>query len=448
MQAISEKIRSLDLSECKIRVLNVDSQSSYDNIVVQVIGEMSNKNQPHHKFVQTFILATQPNGYFVLNDIFRYLNEDEDEIVEDEPVPEETASVSEQAQSEQAPGEAVPVPTPAHAEEVVDTPAAVKQVDEELEAVKDEPTSTTEEVNGVDESVAEKDEPEPEPEVPAEPEEVAEEPAAPAVEEPAAPEPTPAQSPPPAPANEGPPARKTWASMVGTKAPIVPVVPQAQTPPTAASTTSSQSKPRPVSTAQQAKAPTESATGTDASTPTSQGNGWQEAGKKTRQQPKTQEGIVHAYIKNVNDKIDARVLREVLEKYGKLKYFDVSRPKVSKETQNGQSAANDMQQCAFVEFEDPAAYAAAVAENPHTVGTETVNVEERRPRPGQAGGFNGNYPRGGANAGRGRGGAQQPRSGSQGAGYNRDAAQRGNFQGARGGKPAGAARGRGQPQAA
>jgi len=36
-----------------------------------------------------------------------------------------------------------------------------------------------------------------------------------------------------------------------------------------------------------------------------------------------------AYIKNVNDKVDARILRDVLEKYGELKYFDVARPRVS-----------------------------------------------------------------------------------------------------------------------
>ena len=36
-----------------------------------------------------------------------------------------------------------------------------------------------------------------------------------------------------------------------------------------------------------------------------------------------------AYIKNVNEKVDARVLKEVLETFGELKYFDVSRPRVS-----------------------------------------------------------------------------------------------------------------------
>ena len=37
---------------------------------------MSNHGEPWRKFVQTFFLAEQPNGYFVLNDIFRFLKEE------------------------------------------------------------------------------------------------------------------------------------------------------------------------------------------------------------------------------------------------------------------------------------------------------------------------------------------------------------------------------------
>lgn len=39
---------------------------------------MSNKSGPWKKFAQTFFLAEQPNGYFVLNDIFRYLKDEEE----------------------------------------------------------------------------------------------------------------------------------------------------------------------------------------------------------------------------------------------------------------------------------------------------------------------------------------------------------------------------------
>lgn len=68
---------------------NVDSQESFKNIVVQVIGEISNKAAAHRKFVQTFVLAEQPKGYFVLNDIFRYILEDEEEEMDDGEAPSE-----------------------------------------------------------------------------------------------------------------------------------------------------------------------------------------------------------------------------------------------------------------------------------------------------------------------------------------------------------------------
>lgn len=84
-RAINDKIKELDFQDCKVRVTNVDSQASDSNIVIQVIGEISNKSQPHKKFTQTFVLATQTNGYFVLNDIFRFLIEEEDEVEQEAP---------------------------------------------------------------------------------------------------------------------------------------------------------------------------------------------------------------------------------------------------------------------------------------------------------------------------------------------------------------------------
>ncbi|GAA5853601.1 hypothetical protein JCM9279_005071 [Rhodotorula babjevae] len=83
-QEIHAKIMSLQLDDCKVYISNVDSQGSAEHgIIVQVIGEMSNANGPWRKFAQTFFLAEQPNGYFVLNDICRYIKEEGDG---DEPV--------------------------------------------------------------------------------------------------------------------------------------------------------------------------------------------------------------------------------------------------------------------------------------------------------------------------------------------------------------------------
>ena len=108
--------------------------------------------------------------------------------------------------------------------------------------------------------------------------------------------------------------------------------------------------------------------------------------------------------------------------------------------------ADRLQNCAFVEFADPAGYNAAVAANPHNIGTEQIYVEERRPRPNAFGGSNATFGRGSANSGRGRG-AMQGRSASQGGGYQKEAS-RGNFQ-QRGGKSGNVTpKGRGQAQVA
>ena len=97
-QAIHERVNTIGFEDTKVYVSNVDSQSSADGgIVIQVLGEMSNKGGKWRKFAQTFFLAQQPNGFYVLNDIFRYLKDDDDEkdeAHEDEPQADEAAPVS------------------------------------------------------------------------------------------------------------------------------------------------------------------------------------------------------------------------------------------------------------------------------------------------------------------------------------------------------------------
>ena len=50
----------------------------FTRFVVTVLGEMETGKVASRKFSQTFFLAEQPQGYFVLNDIFRFLKEDYD----------------------------------------------------------------------------------------------------------------------------------------------------------------------------------------------------------------------------------------------------------------------------------------------------------------------------------------------------------------------------------
>lgn len=323
VQAISEKIKALDFQDCKVRVLNVDSQASFDNILVSVIGEISNKSEPSRKFCQTFVLAEQPNGYYVLNDIFRYLVEENEEH-EVESVAEEAAPAIVEAP--------VAEPAPAAEKAQVTDEAAVAKVDEKLEEVNGEPEQPEEveeapvpvvEPEALKEEKPQTPEPSPAPEkeVPVE-KEAAPAPVAPAV----------------APATPVPAVPKTWAniaSKVGAAkaaaAAAAPAAPSAPAPtPAAAAAPKAAAAPAPSDSA--AATPRAAVTPTPAAEKdaASADAGWQTAGadhKKT--QPRASEDqVVLGYMKNVTEKVDAGLLKQALARFGKLKYFDVNRPKV------------------------------------------------------------------------------------------------------------------------
>jgi hypothetical protein len=292
-----------------VRVLNVDSQASFDNILVAVIGEISNKSEPSRKFAQTFVLAEQPSGYYVLNDIFRYLVEEE-ELVEEIAAPAEAAEVPE------------PVATP---EAQVTDEAAASKVDEKLEnetnGVVEQPEEVTPQTNGTPAEEEIKETP-----IPAVETEVVDD------EKPATPEPSPAPVQKEAPAEKEsaptPAVPKSWASIASSTklgaAPVVPAIPAAA--PKAAPAVPAASAPQPAAaatpTAATAEARSQDAPSTDAA-------GWQTAGaehKKT--QSRAEEQIVLGYMKNVTEKVDFALLKQTLSRFGKLKFFDINRPKV------------------------------------------------------------------------------------------------------------------------
>lgn len=63
---------SLGYEETMTEIYSVDSQySSGGGVAVQVTGALQAKGRPKRPFVQTFFLAVQEKGYYVLNDIFR-----------------------------------------------------------------------------------------------------------------------------------------------------------------------------------------------------------------------------------------------------------------------------------------------------------------------------------------------------------------------------------------
>lgn len=354
---------------------NVDSQASDSNIVIQVIGEISNKSQPHKKFTQTFVLAPQNNGYFVLNDIFRYIIEEED--AQDLPQEgHETATTGEEIQQAPAAESGVQEP-PGSVEEAepktltssLDPTAQehdAKQVDKELEekVLKDETKQADGEVPAATNGVAAPEEVE---EKQAEETPAAIEPAPaaaettepsttttheiPEAEKPKDPEPTPVQSPPkqqsaqPA-APPKPAMPKTWATLAAaahkTTAPAAPATTSstASTP----SQQSQQSRPTPSAAkpaAQpQAAAPTPAPVAPAAQradSPTTSGgqDEWTAVGgshnrSQSRQQPAQQQEAPQnrGYIKNVHENVDHAELKAALERHAEVEYLDIARGKV------------------------------------------------------------------------------------------------------------------------
>ncbi|GAB7354345.1 hypothetical protein MBLNU459_g4855t1 [Dothideomycetes sp. NU459] len=470
-RAINDRIKEHDFQDCKVRVTNVDSQASDEHIVIQVIGEISNKSAPHKKFTQTFVLAGQTNGYFVLNDIFRYIVEEEEEVEIDAEAEAQADAAADDLQQEpaaQPAPAAVEQPSPAAAQQTEtepktltssSDPAAVEhdaaKVDQELEAnlskeqpaaeeTAPPPAAVNGDVNLADADIAHAEE------APAAAVPAAKEPEAPATSEPAAteaavqdekpkdPEPTPAKSPvkqapakpatPVAPtASAKPAAPKTWANLAAAAHRVATPAVAVPQPSSSAAPQQAKAAPVPATAASTASSPAPaSAPAREPSPAPSQQDEWTSVGgDHKKQQAKgqassgSQDGPQNrAYIKNVHESIDTKELRSLLEKFGEIVYFDVARQK----------------NCAFVDFKTAEGYKAAVDANPHQIGNDRVMVEERRLKPGA-------YPyvqRGGMRGGRGA-----PNQGPN----------RGSFQGGRGGFPPrgrgnNAARGRGGAQAA
>ena len=68
-------IMSMDFGGIRAEIKTVDSQESLSgSVLVMVTGLLTSPDGPVRNFVRTFFLAPQERGYFVLNDIFRYLN--------------------------------------------------------------------------------------------------------------------------------------------------------------------------------------------------------------------------------------------------------------------------------------------------------------------------------------------------------------------------------------
>lgn len=91
LQAINDKIVSMGIDRAEIKA--VDAQESLcGGVSVLVMGHLTGRNSVSRQFVQSFFLAPQEKGYFVLNDILRYVGEGGgDEGAEKQPAPEVAA---------------------------------------------------------------------------------------------------------------------------------------------------------------------------------------------------------------------------------------------------------------------------------------------------------------------------------------------------------------------
>ncbi|XP_006657926.1 nuclear transport factor 2 [Oryza brachyantha] len=77
ISGINDEILSTDFSSCLIKLENVDAQSSLSGgVLILVTGSFDHHGTVNRKFSQSFFLAPQESGgYFVLNDMLRYLPE-------------------------------------------------------------------------------------------------------------------------------------------------------------------------------------------------------------------------------------------------------------------------------------------------------------------------------------------------------------------------------------
>ncbi|XVE78134.1 hypothetical protein DITRI_Ditri13aG0119500 [Diplodiscus trichospermus] len=126
MQAINEKILSLDYGDCTAEITTVDAQDSHNGgVLVLVTGYLTGKDNVKRKFTQSFFLAPQDNGYFVLNDVFRYIDETKHQSGSQHPVNNIEAPLTpKQVNNIEAPLTPKQDPSPALENHIVEKPAA------------------------------------------------------------------------------------------------------------------------------------------------------------------------------------------------------------------------------------------------------------------------------------------------------------------------------------
>ncbi|KAL4587938.1 hypothetical protein LXL04_000815 [Taraxacum kok-saghyz] len=150
MDAINTKILSLNYDEFRAEIKSVDAQESLDGGVnVLVTGYLTGKDNIVRNFTQSFFLAPQDKGYFVLNDIFRYMENANNNEGHNAPVEDvEASAVPEQVPKsvpvveDQVPEKTAVMPEESEGESVFNPPENVEVAAAEVEAaVEEEPVA-------------------------------------------------------------------------------------------------------------------------------------------------------------------------------------------------------------------------------------------------------------------------------------------------------------------
>ncbi|XVF21340.1 hypothetical protein REPUB_Repub12eG0082300 [Reevesia pubescens] len=102
--AINEKILSLGYGEFTAEITTVDAQDSHNGgVLVLVTGYLTGKDKVKRRFTQSFFLAPQDKGYFVLNDVFRYVDDAKNQSGSQDPVNNIEASLTPEQDPSPAP---------------------------------------------------------------------------------------------------------------------------------------------------------------------------------------------------------------------------------------------------------------------------------------------------------------------------------------------------------
>ncbi|MCO5611378.1 hypothetical protein L7F22_065631 [Adiantum nelumboides] len=336
---INQKIMSLDYIDFRAEIKTVDSLESLNgSVLVMVTGSLSSHGRPKRNFVQTFFLAPQEVGYFVLNDMFRYLDSEPKPLQPHVPMANGTVEQHVPA-SDQGVGDVQPSLEQEARECVVSPPKEIHHVEQQNQASQDEEVPPAE-------TVAEELDDSPPPEevdvqVPTE------EQASPLNEE--------------LNAEEAP--KKSYASILRDRS-------DASSASASAATTGLKSSPaksdRHGTPAQATQQTHTSAAANVVSEATSSNAEGQDEGNAAELEGDGRS----VYIKNLPLNITAAELEDEFKKFGSIKPGGLN-------LRNQRAGV-----CfAFIEYEEPSSAQSAIEASPLLIGSRQVYVEEKKPMP-------------------------------------------------------------------